>query len=67
VKRAAVSRIRDTDRIAEAAIGRLERIITSECLRLASQLAAVGISGDEIPQVIATCLRSVAEGLDPQT
>jgi hypothetical protein len=46
---------------------RLARLVTAESLRLASELAAVGIATEEVPRLIAHCLRQVADGLESKT
>jgi hypothetical protein len=53
------------DRVAEQAVERLKRLVTSESLRMASELAAVGVSGDRVAVLIATALRATADGMDP--
>jgi len=54
------------DRVAEQAIERLKRLVHSECLRMASDLAAVGVTGEETSRLVALALRSTADGLDPR-
>jgi hypothetical protein len=55
---------RTVEAVGDAALQRLERLIRSEALRIASDLAAVGVDDHRVPQVIAQCLRAVADGLD---